>query len=85
MATKTVYVTPGRVAYTTVNGKVQFTSKPVTVLWDRYLEELLNVHGDIQEVKTPGGAASASAAAAASLAAKAHVNVINVNGLASAS
>lgn len=83
MATKTVYVTPGRVAYTTVNGKVQFTSKPVTVLWDRYLEELLTVHGDIQEVKTPDVASSASAAA--SLASKVHVNAINANGLASAS
>lgn len=45
-----VIVTPGRVAYTTVQAQKQFTDVPQTVVWNDYLEELLTVHGDIEVV-----------------------------------
>jgi len=47
---KTVIVAPGRVAFTTIKAKEKFTSKPKTVVWNAYLEELLNVHHDIELV-----------------------------------
>lgn len=48
---KTVIVTPGRVAFLTPAAKAKFTDKPTTVVWNAYYEELLNVHGDITEIK----------------------------------
>lgn len=52
-APKFVIVTPGRIAYTSPKADKKFTSKPTPVIWNRYLEELLSIHGDIQVI-TPG-------------------------------
>lgn len=48
--TKFVIVTPGRVAFTTAAATEKFSSKPKSVTWTPYLQELLVAHGDIQVV-----------------------------------
>lgn len=45
-----VIVTPGRVAFTSPKANKRFTDAPTQVSWNSYLQELLEVHGDIQVV-----------------------------------